>query len=284
MPYDNVLVEAGPIAMLTLNRPEARNALNGPHMRDILAALRALDADPDVRVVILRGAGRGFCAGADIGEFLGKGIMVARDYLRTVADIMEQLFRMTTPVIAQVHGFALAGGCGLAVACDFTLAAEDALFGLPEINIGLWPYTVMVPIMRCVPRKAAWELFALGDRIDGREAARIGMANRAVPAEQLEDTVRALAEKLAMKSAATMQLGKQAFMTMTDLEAIKALQYAREMIVLNTLTEDGQEGPRSFKEKRQPRGAAPMSSGARDQSWRITATTRPWTWTRSGAT
>lgn len=253
MPYDNVLVETGPIATLTLNRPEARNALNGPHMRDILAALRELEANPEVRVIIMRGAGRGFCAGADIGEFLGKGVMVARDYLRTVADILEQLFRMPKPVIAQVHGFALAGGCGLAVGCDFTIAAEDALFGLPEINIGLWPYTVMVPIMRCVPRKVAWELFATGERIDGREAARIGMANRAVPAERLEDEVRALAEKLASKSSSTMAMGKQAFMTMTDLEFIKALQYAREMIVLNTMTEDGQEGPRSFKEKRPPR-------------------------------
>jgi enoyl-CoA hydratase/carnithine racemase len=253
VPYDNVLVEAGPIATLTLNRPEARNALNGPHMRDILAALRELEANPEVRVIIMRGAGRGFCAGADIGEFLGKGVMVAREYLRTVGDILEQLFRMPKPVIAQVHGFALAGGCGLAVGCDFTIAAEDALFGLPEINIGLWPYTVMVPIMRCVPRKVAWELFATGERIDGREAARIGMANRAVPAERLADEVRALAEKLAAKSASTMAMGKQAFMTMTDLEFIKALQYAREMIVLNTLTEDGQEGPRSFKEKRAPR-------------------------------
>ncbi|MBI4506816.1 MAG: enoyl-CoA hydratase/isomerase family protein [Chloroflexi bacterium] len=253
MPYENVLLEAGPVATLTLNRPEARNALNGPHMRDIIGALRELDAAPDVRVVVVRGAGRGFCAGADIGEFLGRGVMAARDYLAAVPEMFEQLHRMSKPVIAQVHGFALAGGCGLAVGCDLGIAAEDAVFGLPEINIGVWAYNVMAPLLRTVPRKVLLELLMTGERIDGREAARIGMVNRAVPAEQLEGAVRELADKLAAKSAATMKLGRQAFYTMADMDYLKSFQYAREMLVLNTLTEDGQEGPRAFKEKRPPR-------------------------------
>ncbi|MBI3964631.1 MAG: enoyl-CoA hydratase/isomerase family protein [Chloroflexi bacterium] len=250
--YENVIVERGPVGHLTLNRPQARNALNGPHMRDILAALRELETAAEVRVIVVKGAGRGFCAGADIHQFLGKKPMEAREHLKQVAEIIETIAKLPKPVIAQVHGFALAGGCGLAAACDLTFAAEDARFGLPEIKIGLWPHTVMAPILRAVPRKIGLEYFFSGEPFDGQEAARIGLANRAVPADQLESTVTQFAETLAKQSPVAMQLGKDAFYTMADMEYFKSLRYLREMITLHTLTDDGQEGPRAWGEKREP--------------------------------
>lgn len=253
MSYENILLEKGPVATLTLNRPDARNSLNGPHMRDIAAGLRELDADPAVHVIVMKGAGRGFCAGADIAQFLGKKVYEAREHLKGVADVIETIAKVGKPVIAQVHGFALAGGCGLAVACDITYAADDAIFGTPEINIGLWPHTVMAPIFRAIGRKKGLEMMMTGDRLTAAEAERAGLITRAVPADQLEARVRELAEKLAAKSPSALKLGKDAFYTMTDMEYFKSLRYLREMITLNTLTEDGQEGPRSFVEKREPR-------------------------------
>lgn len=253
MTYENILLEKGPVATLTLNRPEARNSLNGPHMRDIIAGLRELDVDDEVRVIIIKGAGRGFCAGADIGQFLGKKIYEAREHLKGVADVIETIAKVGKPVVAQVHGFALAGGCGLAAACDITYAAEDAVFGTPEINIGLWPHTVMAPIFRVIGRKKGLEMMFLGERIDAKEAERSGLVTRAVPADLLETTVGEMAGKIATKSPAALRIGKEAFYTMADMEYFKSLRYLREMITLHTMTEDGQEGPRSFAEKRAPR-------------------------------
>lgn len=252
MSYENILLEQGPVGTLIMNRPQARNSLNGPHMRDIIAGLRELEADPAVHVIVMKGAGRGFCAGADISQFLGKKVFEAREHLKGVADVIEVIAKAGKPVIAQVHGFALAGGCGLAAACDITYAAEDAIFGTPEVNIGLWPHTVMAPIFRAIGRKKGLEMMFTGDRMDAKEAERCGLITRVFPADKLEEAVQQLATKLAGKSPVALKLGKEAFYNMTDMEYFKSLRYLREMITLHSMTEDGQEGPRSFTEKRPP--------------------------------
>jgi len=200
----------------------------------------------------MKGAGRGFCAGADIGQFLGKKVFEAREHLKGVADVIEVIAKAGKPVIAQVHGFALAGGCGLAAACDITYAAEDAIFGTPEINIGLWPHTVMAPIFRAIGRKKGLEMMFTGDRMDAKEAERCGLITRVVPPDQLDAVVQELATKLASKSPVALKMGKEAFYNMTDMEYFKSLRYLRDMITLHSVTEDGQEGPRSFTEKRPP--------------------------------
>ena len=252
MSYETVLVEKGAVATLALNRPDARNALNGPLIRDILAALRELDGDAAVRVVVIKGEGTTFCSGADINQFLGKKIYEAREHLRGVADICETMAMMGKPIITQVHGFALAGGCGLAVAGDLTYAAEDAVFGTPEINIGIWPHVISAPVFRAVGRKRGLEMMFTGDRIDAKEAERIGLITRAVPADRLEDTVQSLATRLASKSSIALRIGKESFYTMFDMEYVKALHYLREMIAMHSVTDDAQEGARAFVEKRQP--------------------------------
>jgi enoyl-CoA hydratase/carnithine racemase len=253
MSYKNILLKKGVVAELIMNRPEARNSLNGPHMRDIVAGLCELEADPTVRVIVMKGAGHGFSAGADISQLVGKKVYEAREHLKGVADIIETIAKTGKPVIAQVHGFALAGGLGVAVSCDITYVAEDAALGTPEVNIGLWPHTIMAPIFRAIGRKKGIEMMFTGDRIDAKEAERYGLITRAVPSDQLEAAVSELATKLAEKSPSALKIGKEAYYTMTDMEYFKSLHYLREMITLHSMTEDGQEGPRSFMDTRAPR-------------------------------
>lgn len=253
MSYKNILLKKGVIAELIMNRPEARNSLNGPLMREIVAGLRELDGDSMVRVIVMKGAGRGFSAGADIRQLVGKKIYEAREHLKGVADIIETIAKIGKPVISQVHGFALAGGLGVAVSCDITYVAEDAALGTPEINIGLWPHTIMAPIFRAIGRKKGIEMMFTGDQIDAKEAERFGLVTRAVSSDQLQAAVNELATKLVKKSPSALKIGKEAYYTMADMEYFKSLRYLREIITLHSMTEDGQEGPRSFMEKRAPR-------------------------------
>lgn len=253
MSYKNILLKKGFVAELIMNRPEARNSLNGPLMRDIICSLGELNEDPMVRVIVMKGAGPGFSAGADINQFFDKKVYEAREHLKGVADIIETIAKIGKPVIAQVHGFALAGGLGVAVSCDITYVAEDAALGTPEVNIGLWPHTIMAPIFRAIGRKKGIEMMFTGDRIDAKEAERCGLITRAFPIDQLEEAVSKLATKLTEKSPAALKIGKEAYYTMTDMEYFKSLHYLKEMITLHSMTEDGKEGPRSFIEKRSPR-------------------------------
>ena len=174
MSYETLLVEARDgVATLTLNRPDARNALNQTMIRELGAALSALEASPEARVVVIRGAGeRAFCAGADLrGMFRAGSPLDARAQYAGLARILETIPRMRAPVIAQVHGYALAGGCGLAAACDLVIAADDAVFGLPEVKLGLLPLMVLAPILRvALPRGAAGG--TRRDRRRSREEAR----------------------------------------------------------------------------------------------------------------
>ncbi len=256
MSAQTVLVEvAEGVARVTLNRPEVRNALNESVLRELDAALRRLEDDPAVRAIILRGAGdRAFCAGADLKGVGDRGTTLqARESFSGLARILEYLAGMRTPVIAQVHGYALAGGCGLAAGCDIVVAADDAVFGLPEIKVGLLPLIVMAPILRAVGRKRGLLMILSGEPVSAREAYEMGLVSRIVPRAELETAASGLAQTLAGYSPTALGLAKEAAATVSDMEYGAALRYLRELITLVALSDDAREGIAAFFEKRPPR-------------------------------
>ena len=251
-----LLVEvADGVARVTLNRPEVRNALNEALLRELEAALRRLEDDPDARVVVLRGAGeRAFCAGADLSRVADRGTTLqARESFGGLGRILEHMARMRTPVIAQVHGYALAGGCGLAAGADIVVAADDAVFGLPEIKVGLLPLIVMAPILRAVGRKRGLLMILTGESVPAREAYEMGLVSRVVPRAELDGVVRGLARLLAGYSPTALGLAKEAAGMVPDMEYGAALRYLRELITLVALSDDAREGIAAFFEKRPPR-------------------------------
>jgi len=253
--YETLIVEVSDgVATVTLNRPEVRNALNAAMLAEIEAALATAEADPGVRVVVLRGAGdKAFCAGADLKGVGERGTTLqARASYGGLPRVLEALWRMKTPVIAQVHGFALAGGCGLAAGCDIVIASEDAVFGLPEIKIGLLPLVVMAPILRAVGRKRGMLMILTGEQVSAREAYEMGLVSRLVPRGELESAARGLARTLAGFSPAALGLAKEAAASVLDMEYGTALRYLRELLTLVALSDDAKEGIRAFFEKRPP--------------------------------
>jgi enoyl-CoA hydratase/carnithine racemase len=246
----------GPVRVIYIDREERRNALDRATLAELEAAFARVADDPAVRVAVLRGAGeRAFCAGADLGELEGHAtIEESRRHFDGVARVIAAMHALDVPVIARVQGFALAGGCGLAVAADFTLAGESAVFGLPEIGIGLLPMIVSAPILRATgSRKIVLDLVLTGRRVAAAEAHRIGLATRVVPDAELDTEVDRLAEGLAALPPAALRLGKEAIYTMAEMEYGAALRYLREMAVIAARTEDAREGIRAFFEKRPPR-------------------------------
>ena len=251
-----LLVEvAEGVARVTLNRPEVRNALNEALLRELESTLRRLEDDPAARVVVLRGAGdRAFCAGADLKKVADRGTTLqARESFGGLGRILEHMARMRTPVIAQVHGYALAGGCGLAAGADIVVAADDATFGLPEIKVGLLPLIVMAPILRAVGRKRGLLMILTGEPVSAREAHEMGLVSRVVPRGDLDRTVDALARTLAGYSPTALGLAKEAAGMVPDMEYGAALRYLRELITLVALSDDAREGIAAFFEKRPPR-------------------------------
>ena len=205
MAYDQLLYEVdGPVATLTINRAERRNALSWTVIRELRHALGEAKADDGVRVVVLTGAGdKAFCAGADLtGMSEGAGPAELHDGRGQLAELFRDLWSLGKPVIARVRGYALAGGFGLALACDLVVAADDAEFGTPEIAVGLWPYMVTVPMLRSMPPKKALELMMTGRRVDAAEGERIGFVTRAVPADELDGAVAELSRTARLDLAA----------------------------------------------------------------------------------
>jgi enoyl-CoA hydratase/carnithine racemase len=254
--YETLLVDTRDgVGTLTLNRPEARNALNPMVIRELEDALAHVEEDAAVRAVVVRGAGdRAFCAGADLkGMFRAESILDAREQYAGLARVLEAIPRMRTPVIAQVHGYALAGGCGLAAACDVVIAAEDAVFGLPEIRLGLLPLLVLAPILRVASPRRVLELVLTGRELPASEARDIGLVTRVVPRTDLERTVDDLARTLAGFSPATLSLGKEAFYRALELPYGPALAHLRDLLTIVARSEDAQEGIAAFLEKRPPR-------------------------------
>ncbi len=245
----------GAVLTLTLSREAQRNSLSSGLVAELIAALDEAAQQPSVRVVVITGAGpKAFCAGGDLSGagLADDGFLGIHEGRRRYASLLSRLADYEKPTIARVNGLALAGGLGLVCACDLAVAADDAQFGTPEVNIGLFPYMVTALLGRAVAPKHAMELVLTGRRIDAAEASRIGLINRAVAREQLDDTVRALAEELAGKSPAVLRLGKRAMALTRDASLPTALELLSAQLSINSLTEDAAEGVSAFLEKRAP--------------------------------
>jgi len=256
MAGDEVLVDVeGGIARVTLNRVERRNALTWSMVRRLRELLESFRHDDAVRVVVLTGAGdQAFCAGADLtGMSAGAGHLGLHDSRGDLPDLFRSLWSLGKPTVAEVRGYALAGGMGLALACDLVVAADDARFGTPEIDVGLWPFVITVPLVRSMPPKVALELMMTGRRVDASEGARLGFVNRVVPAIDLRAEVDELAQSLASKSPAIMRLGRDSFYAVWDENADGALRLLHAMLTVTTATDDSAEGIAAFTEKRPPR-------------------------------
>lgn len=253
MNYRNLLVETrNKVATITLNRPEKRNALSSELMSELLDCLQQMKENPEVNVLVIKGAGAAFCSGHDLTELVGKDSTSYRATFDRSVRIMEAITNLPKPVIAAVHGYASAAGLQLVAACDLVVASEDSRFETPGVRIGLFCITPMVSLSRSVGRKKALELLLTGEPTDAKEAERIGLVNKVVPRDKLEEATMELAEKIANVSPVPLSFGKQAFYAAADMEYLRAFHYAKEMIVLNNLTEDAQEGISAFLEKRTP--------------------------------
>jgi len=241
------------IATLTLNRPEARNALSVALMAALQAELDAIHEDPSVRVVVLAGAGPAFCAGHDLKEVRADTRRETYEALfAQCARLMMTITRIRQPVIARVHGIATAAGCQLVASCDLAYAADTARFATPGVNIGLFCSTPMVALTRAIGRKAAMEMLLLGDLIAAEEAERIGLVNKIVPAEHLDAAIYTVASRIASKSPLTLSIGKEAFYRQIELPTEQAYAYAAEVMTRNMLAQDAAEGIDAFLQKRDP--------------------------------
>jgi enoyl-CoA hydratase len=256
--YQNLIVEkSGSRAEVTVNRPQALNALNGQTMEELTAAFRALDADPDVRVVIVTGAGdKAFVAGADISAMADLGVTEARAFARLGYTLGLTLAGMKKIVIAAVHGFALGGGCELALACDFIYASDKAKFGQPEVKLAVIPgFGGTQRLARRVGAARALELVTVGEPISAEEALRIGLCNRVVAGgrDALLEEVRKVAGQIAERGPVAVALAKQAVRESLELSLDAGCRYEGDLFAQCFATADQKEGMRAFLEKRPAR-------------------------------
>lgn len=245
---------AGVRATITIDEPERRNPLSTATMAELLEHTRAAQADPSVRVIVYTGAGdRAFSAGGDLSSgFVDDPIGLHRDR-GVLADLFRAMWRGGKPTIARVNGHALAGGFGLAVACDITICVDDANLGTPEIDVGLWPMMITVPLLRAMPAKAILELMMSGRIISPNEALQLGAVSRVVARSELDPVVDTIVSELAAKSPAVMMLGRDAFHAVVGLDIDAAFEYLQAGLTAVALTEDAREGVAAFVEKRPPR-------------------------------
>lgn len=242
-----------PRATLTIDDPERRNPLSTATMSELRDAVEAAASDPAVRVIVITGAGnRAFSAGGDLaGDFVDSpvGLHTARG---TLAALFRSMRVAGKPIVGRVNGHALAGGFGLAAACDIVIAVEDARFGLPEINVGLWPMMITAVLQRCTPHKALLELMMTGRLIDPAEAVGLGVVSRVVAAAELDGAVDQTVAALASKSPIVLRLGRDAFYAVEDLAFDAALDVLQSGLTAVAMTNDAQEGVAAFLEKRDP--------------------------------
>jgi len=253
MKFNNLLLEQSDgIATVTINRPKAMNALNEETLRELLACFEGMETDASVRAVILTGAGeKAFVAGADIAEMQGMGAVSARGFALLGQAVMNTIEHLSKPVIAAVNGFALGGGCELALACDIRLASEKARFGQPEVNLGVIPgFAGTQRLPRLIGKGRAKELLYTGEMIDAAEACRIGLVNRVVPAGDLAGAATEMAAKIAAKGAIAIALCKDAVDNGLEMESGKACRYEADQFALCFATADQKEGMNAFLEKR----------------------------------
>ena len=244
------------IAIVTMRRPEKRNALSLDVMRELVRAFTAIGEDADVRVAILCGEGPAFSAGHDLRELRDRDAAAYREIFDVCVELMETIQRIPQPVIAEVATIATAAGCQLVAACDLAIASTEAKFATPGVRIGLFCTTPMVALTRAIGRKHAMEMLLTGDFIDAATAAEWGLVNRAVAPDRLRSETLTLARKIAESSRMVVGLGKNAFYAQAGLEQRDAYGYAKEVMTLNALADDAQEGMAAFLERRRPRWRA----------------------------
>src|SRR5947199_553710 len=222
-------------------------------LRDLASAFTWCRDESDVRVVILTGAGRVFCAGADLSSFDGEmtGLERYRSRDRFV-DLFVLMAELGKPIVGRINGHALAGGLGLACSCDMLVAVDTATFGTPEINVGIWPMMIQAILSRNIPRKVLLEMEMLGDRWTADQLHPVGVVNRVVPHDQLDSTVADITDRLVKKSPIALRLGRDSFYKQQDMAFRAALAYLHSQFTLVTLTEDSREGIKAFFEKREP--------------------------------
>lgn len=253
MSYEAILVERdAPVATITMNRPERRNALSVDMMNELIDAFKTLGRDKEVRAIILAANGPAFSAGHDLRELVGGTINNYRYVFDVCTELMTTIQAIPQPVVAQVQRIATAAGCQLVATCDLAVAAEEARFATPGVKIGLFCTTPMVALSRAVGRKRALQMLLTGEPVPAHRAAEWGLVNQVVPAEELGSAARALALSIAHASPLTVALGKQAFYSQIDLDQPKAYAYAKEVMSMNALAVDAQEGMCAFLEKREP--------------------------------
>jgi enoyl-CoA hydratase/carnithine racemase len=241
-----------PVARVTLNRPERRNALSLALMRELTACLREIGESSEVRAIILSAAGSVFSSGHDLSEMRGRSVDDYRRIFDACVEMMNAVQSVPQPVIAEVLGMATAAGCQLVAACDLAVASEEAKFATPGVRIGLFCSTPMVPLTRAIGRKRALEMLMTGTPIDARTAAEWGLVNHVVPAARLREEALALAHRIIEASPLVVGIGKQAFYAQIDLDQAKAYDYTKEVMSLNMMADDAQEGIGAFLEKRKP--------------------------------
>lgn len=241
-------------AVLTIDDPQRRNPMSTEIMSGLLDGVRRAEADPEVRVIVITGAGdRAFSAGGDLSGGFVDSPRQTHEARGALADLFRALRRCGKPTIARVNGHALAGGFGLAAACDIVIAVDDATFGTPEVNIGLWPMMISAVLQRLVPQRAAFELMVTGRRIGADEALRLGVVSRVVPAAELDAAVDDTIDALAAVSPAVLALGKASFYAIEDLPFDAALDHLQTGLTAVATSEDAAEGIAAFVEKRSPR-------------------------------
>jgi enoyl-CoA hydratase/carnithine racemase len=241
------------IATITLDRPEKRNALSLAVMRDLRGVLETIGAGREIRAVILRAHGPAFSAGHDLRELLARSAAEYDEIFSECVALMNAIQTIPQPVIAEVAGVATAAGCQLVATCDLAVAAEGATFATPGVKIGLFCTTPMVALTRSIGRKRALEMLLTGEPIGAATAADWGLINRVVPAAELAAATRALAERIAAAAAPTVALGKAAFYRQIDADQASAYAISKELMCLNALAGDAQEGMNAFIERRDPR-------------------------------
>jgi enoyl-CoA hydratase/carnithine racemase len=253
MNFENILVNReDATAVITLNRPQRRNALSLALMQELLACLDEIGRDREVRAVILAAAGKVFCSGHDLSEMTGRDLAEYRQIFDVCSELMLKIQAIPQPVIAEVHAIATAAGCQLVAACDLVVAAEEAAFATPGVKIGIFCSTPMVPLTRAIGRKRALQMLLTGEMVPARTAADWGLVNQVVPAAALQSATRQLACKVAEASPLVVSIGKQAFYTQIDLDQPKAYAYTKEVMSMNAMAADAQEGIGAFLGKRAP--------------------------------
>ncbi|MDT3444696.1 MULTISPECIES: enoyl-CoA hydratase/isomerase family protein [unclassified Pseudofrankia] len=255
LPPDVLYQVSGHVARVTINREPKRNAMSFGTIRNLREAFRQADEDPGVRVVVLGGAGdTAFCSGADLGGLRGAkdGAEAAHAGRGHLASLFTEMYELGKPTVARVQGYALAGGFGLALACDFVVASERATFGAPEVNIGLWPYMISVPLVRSMRPKDALDLILTGRRVTAAEGRELGFVSRLTSEDGLDATVDELAARLATRSPGAIRLGRPAFYRMLDQTSAQALPELQAMLTVATSLPDAAEGVAAFHERREP--------------------------------